>query len=147
MSTMDNASAKLAIALQLRDLDELEALGTVDKFVIRLQRQQLEIDSGFDAVAFEASRRLALSMAKAVEDDSALLTRSTRLPPIDNATFDRLALLNHAPLPSSNSDDLALQPKNAEGTLPLKAKSRKRARSVTPEDGPSSEHFHKEGPG
>lgn len=35
------ASAKLAIALQLRDLDDLEA---VDKVVVRLQRQQLEID-------------------------------------------------------------------------------------------------------
>ena len=94
---MDNASAQLAIALQLRDLDELEASGTVDNLVIRLQRQQLESDSGFDAITFEASRRLAVSMAKAVEDDSALLARSTILPQIDDATFDSLALLNHSP--------------------------------------------------
>lgn len=54
MSTMDNASAKLAVALQVHDLDALETLGTVDKAVIRIQRQQLEVDCGFDAVTFEA---------------------------------------------------------------------------------------------
>ena len=94
-STMDNASAQLAIALRLR---ELEASGTVDKIIIRLQRQQLEIDSGFDAVTFEASRRLALSMAKAVKEDSVLLAQSTLSPQIDDATFHHLAPLNH-PLP------------------------------------------------
>ena len=137
MSTMDNASAQLAIALQLHDLDELEGSGAVDTFVIRLQRQQLEVDLGFDAVSFEASRRLALSMAKAVGDDSALLAQSTRLPRIDNATFDRLALLNHPPPASSGVDELALQPKNAEGTLSSKAESQKRVRSLIPKDGPS----------
>ncbi|KAF6221548.1 hypothetical protein HO133_002404 [Letharia lupina] len=134
---MDNASAQLAIALQLHDLDELEVSGTADKLVIRLQRQQLEIDSGFDAVTFEASRRLALSMAKAVEDDSALLARSTPLPQIDDTTFDRLALLNHAPSTVSNHSKLA--PANsANQTLPSKATSQKRARSLTPEGDPSS---------
>lgn len=103
VSTVDNSSAQLAIALQLSDLDALEALGTVDKAVIRIQRQQLEIDSGFDAVTFEASRRLALSMAKAVEDDSALLAQSGQSPRIDNTTFDRLALLNRSP-PTSSDD-------------------------------------------
>lgn len=127
MSTMDNASAQLAIALQLHDLDELEVSGTADKLVIRLQRQQLEIDSGFDAVTFEASRRLALSMAKAVEDDSALLARSTPLPQIDDTTFDRLALLNHAPPTVSNQSKLA-PAKSANQTLPSKATSQKRAR-------------------
>lgn len=137
MSTMDNASAQLAIALQLHDLDELEVSGTADKLVIRLQRQQLEIDSGFDAVTFEASRRLALSMAKAVEDDSALLARSAPLPQIDDTTFDRLALLNHAPSTVSNHSKLA--PANsANQTLPSKATSQKRARSLTPEGDPSS---------
>lgn len=130
---MDNASARLAIALQLRDLDELEASGTVDKLVIRLQRQQLEIDSGFDAVTFEASRRLAVSMARAVEDDSALLARSTPLPQIDDATFDRLALLNHPPSTTSNHVAPAPQPKSENQRLPLTAESRKRVRSLTPE--------------
>ena len=120
MSTIDNESAKLAIALQLHDLDELEASGTVDGFVVRLQRQQLEIDSRFDAVTFEAGRRLALSMAKAVGDDSVLLNRLTRSPQIDNATFDRLASLNK---PAS---------------MPSTARTLKRARSPTPEDEPSS---------
>ena len=138
MSTMDNASAQLAIALQLRDLNELEVSGTVDNFVIRLQRQQLEIDSGFDAVTFEASRRLALSMAKAVQDDSVLLNQLTRSPQIDKATFDRLALLNN---PSSMSSSLVKpvpQLMCTERQLPSTARTLKRARSPTPEDEPSS---------
>ena len=138
MSTMDNESAKLAIALQLHDLDELEVLGTVDKFVVRLQRQQLEIDSGFDAVTFEASRRLALSMAKAVKDDSVLLNQLTRSPQIDRATFDRLALLNNPPLMSSSLVRPVPQLMCTEGTLSSTARTLKRARSPTSEDEPSS---------
>ena len=138
MSTMDNASAQLAIALQLRDLDELETRGAVDKLVIRLQRQQLEVDSGFDAVTFEASRRLALSMAKAVEDDSALLARSTRLPQIDNATFNRLALLNHSPSTSPNTNEPAPQPKGTEQKELQKTEANKRASPLRSEGGPSS---------
>ena len=126
MSIIDNASAQLAIALQLRDLDELEASGTVDRLFIRMQRHQLEIDSGFDAVAFEASRRLAVSMAKAVEDDSTLLAPSMRLPQIDDATFNRLALLNHEPSTVSKRTEF----KSSEQALP------KRKRSLTPEDEP-----------
>ena len=138
MSTMDNASAQLAIALQLRDLDELEASGTVDKLVIRLQRQQLEIDSGFDAITFEASRRLAISMAKAVEDDSALLARSTILRQIDDATFDRLAPLNH-PLPTASKPmEPKTQRKSTDQQFPSTTEGRKRARSRTPEPEPSS---------
>ncbi len=131
---MDNASAQLAIALQLRDLDELEASGTVEKYVIHIQRQQLEIDSGFDTVSFEASRRLALSMAKAVEDDSLLLSRSTRLPQIDDATYNRLASLNHLPLVPSNLLEPALQPGCTKSTSPSVGKRKKRTRSVTPEE-------------
>ena len=138
MSTMDNASAKLAIALQLHDLDELEVSGAVDGFVVRLQRQQLEIDSGFDAVTFEASRRLALSMAKAVEDDSGLLNRLTRSTQIDKATFDRLALLNSPPSMSSSLVEPVPQLTCTERTLPSTARTLKRARSPTPEDEPSS---------
>ena len=115
MSTMDNASAQLAIALQLQDLNELEVSGAVDKFVIRLQRQQLEIDSGFDAVTFEASRRLALSMAKAVKDDSVILNQLTRSRQIDRATFDRLALLNRSSPTLSNAK--APQPKSTNKRL------------------------------
>lgn len=118
-STMDNASAQLAIALQLHDLDELEASGTVDKLAIRLQRQQLKIDSGFDAVTFEVSRRLAVSMAKAVEGDSGLLARSMPLPQIDDKTFTRLALLNHEFLLVSNG----IEPKSTEQTTPKRTKS------------------------
>ena len=133
---MDNASAQLAIALQLRDLDELEASSTVDIHVIRIQRQQLEIDSGFDAVAFEATRRLAISMAKAVEDDSLLLSQSTRLPQIDDATFDRLASLNHLPLVQSSRLEPAPRPDctGSSSTSPSVGKSKKRTRSVTPEE-------------
>lgn len=134
---MDNASAQLAIALQLHDLDALEALGTVDKTVIRIQRQQLEIDSGFDAVTFETSRRLALSMAKAVEDDSALLAQSGHLPRIDKATFDRLALLNRLPPTSSDDIEPVSQLKCTERVLASTAGSLKRARSPTPEAEPS----------
>ena len=137
MSTMDNESAKLAIALQLHDLDELEAQGTVDKLVIRIQRQQLEVDSGFDAVTFEASRRLALSMAKAVEDDSVLLNQLTRSPQIDKATFDRLALLNNPTPISSSLVKPVPQLTCTERTLPSTARTLKRARSPTPEDEPS----------
>ena len=125
-STIDNASATLAIALQLRDLDELEASGViVDDVVIRLQRQQLEIDSAFDGVTFEASRRLAVSMARAVEDDGALLAQSRLLAPIDDVTFERLARLNR--LPSRASDRIEAAPQ-----------SHKRARSLTPEPESSS---------
>ena len=132
--TMDNASAQLAIALQLRDLDELEASGTIDKVVIRLQRQQLEIDSGFDAITFEASRRLAVSMAKAVEKDSSLLAQSTPLPTIDDATFSRLAVLNHPPLTASNTVESATQKKSTNNLLHSTAESRKRARSLSPDE-------------
>ena len=136
MSTMDNASAQLAIALQLHDLDELEASGTVDKLVIRIQRQQLEVDSGFDAVTFEASRRLALSMAKAVEDDSAVLARSARLPILDDATYDRLALLNRSTPTLSTSVEPAQQPRSNGQTFPPNAERQKRKRSPTPEELP-----------
>ena len=139
MSTMDNASAQLAIALQLQDLNELEASGTVDRFVIRLQRQQLENDFGFDAVTFEASRRLALSIAKAVDDDSALLARSFPLPQIDNATFDRLALLNHSPSTSSNAIGLAQQPESTEEGPSSKIEGNKRARPLMSGDETASE--------
>ena len=125
-STLDNASAQLAIALQLRDLDGLEASGTVDKFLIGLQRQQLEFDSGFDAVGFEASRRLARSMARAVDDDSALLARMEPSPRLDNATFHRLAMLNRAPITSSKRIEQS------------KAESQKRAKSPSPEQASSA---------
>ena len=134
MSTMDNASAQLAIALQLQDLNELEASRTVDRYVIRLQRQQLENDFGFDAVTFEASRRLALSMAKAVEDDSALLAQSAQLPQIDDATFDRLASLNHSPSTSSNANEPAPRPKRTAEGKASKTEGNKRARPLTSED-------------
>ena len=120
-STLDNASAQLAIALQLHDLDELEASGTVDKFLIGLQRQQLELDSGFDAVGFEASRRLARSMARAVDDDSALLARMEPSPRLDNATYHRLAMLNRESSTSSKRTEQS------------KARSQKRAKSPSPE--------------
>ena len=136
MSTMDNASAQLAIALQLHDLNELEAAGTVDAFVIRLQRQQLEIDSGFDAVTFEASRRLALSMAKAVQDDSVLLTQLAPSPQIDKATLDRLASWNKSPSTSSSSTRPPSQLICTERTLSSTVGSLKRARSLTPEREP-----------
>lgn len=102
---MDNQTATLAIALQLHDLDQLEQSEGLEKAVIDIQRQQLEIDSGFDNVAFEASRRLALSMAKAIEDDSAVLAENTRLPYLDNATFGRLAALNQPPRPPTDPID------------------------------------------
>lgn len=137
-STMDNASAHLAIALQLNDLDELEASGIVDKAVIALQREQLKIDSGFDAVTFEASRRLALSIAKAVEDDSTVIARSTRLPQIDDATFDHLARLNHPAPTALKSVEPSPQPKGTDPALPSMTKAQKRARSPTPDEEPSA---------
>ena len=76
---VDDASAQLAIALQLHDLDELEASGTADKLVICLQREQLKIDAGFDASTFEA-----------------------------NATFNRLTPLNHQPLLTTRLSDMLL---------------------------------------
>ena len=124
-STLDNASAQLAIALQLHDLDELEASGTVDKVLIGLQRQQLEFDSGFDAVGFEASRRLARSMARAVDDDSALLARMEPSPRLDNAIYHRLAMLNRESSTSSKRIEQS------------RAESQKRAKSPTSEE-PSS---------
>ena len=126
VSTLDNASAQLAIALQLHDLDELEAAGTADKLLIGLQRQQLELDSGFDAVGFEASRRLARSIARAVDDDSALLAPMEPSPRLDNATYHRLAPLNRESSTSSNRIEQS------------KAESQKRARSLTPEKASSA---------
>ena len=125
-STLDNASAQLAIALQLHDLDELEASGTVDKLLIDLQRQQLEFDSGFDAIGFEASRRLARSIARAVDDDSTLLAPMQPSPRLDNTTYRRLAMLNREPSTSS---------KRIEHS---KAESQKRAKSPSPEEASSA---------
>ena len=125
-STLDNASAQLAIALQLHDLHELEASGTVDKFLIGLQRQQLELDSGFDAIGFEASRRLARSMARAVDDDSALLARMEPSPRLNNATYHRLVMLNR----ESSTPSKRIEQSRAE--------SQKRAKSRTPEEASSA---------
>ena len=125
-STLDDASAQLAIALQLHDLDELEASGTADKVVIGLQRQQLEFDSGFDAIGFEASRRLARSMARAVNDDSTLLARMEPSPRLDNATYHRLAMLNRESTTSSKRTEQS------------KAERQKRAKSPTPEEASSA---------
>lgn len=138
MSTLDNASAQLAIALQLRDLDELEASGTIDEVFIRLQRQQLEIDSGFDVVSFESSRRLALSMAKAVEEDSEVLRWSMGLPRIDDADFERLAPLNQLPTTASEGIESVSQLRSIDQTVHSTTGSRKRARSMTPEHESSS---------
>lgn len=138
MATIDNASAELAIALQLGDLDDLEASGNGDRVFIQLQRHQLVVDYKFDATIFEASRRLALSMAKAVEDDSALLAQSTRLSQIEYATFDRLALFNHSPPTSANAIESTPQPECTDSRLPMNSKSKKRKRSPTPEDRPPS---------
>lgn len=135
MSTMDDASAQLAIALQLHDLDELEASGTADKLVICLQREQLKIDAGFDASTFEASRRLALSIANAVNDDATLLAQSTPLPQIDNATFNRLTPLNHQPPTAMEPLERTMQTKISDQALPSIAKTQKRAR---PEEEPSA---------
>ena len=63
MSTMDNASAQLAIALQLQDLNELEARGAVDKLVIRLQRQQLEVEWLIPDSMRSLSRRVDVSLS------------------------------------------------------------------------------------
>ena len=125
-STLDNASAQLAITLQLHDLDELEASGTVEKVLIGLQRQQLEFDSGFDAIGFEASRRLARSMARAVDDDSALLARMEPPPRLDNATYLRLAMLNRESCTSTKRIEQS------------KAESQKRAKSPTREEASSA---------
>lgn len=94
---MDNASAALAIALQLKDLQDLESSGAIDKVLADFQRQQLQIDAGFNNVTFETSRRLAISMANAVKDDGPMIARTTTLPPIDDATYSRLACLNQLP--------------------------------------------------
>ena len=132
MSTLDNASAQLAIALQLHDLDELEASGTVDEHVIRLQRQQLEIDSGFDAVTFEASRRLAISMAKAVKEDGAILARSMCGSRIDDETFERLALLNHLPPVMAEGVERESEHQSSNAAPSFGRISNKRARSTSP---------------
>ena len=47
---LDSWSAALAIALRLRDLDELEAFGATDPAISQIQRTQLQIDAGFDTV-------------------------------------------------------------------------------------------------
>ena len=84
---LDNASVAFAIDLQLRDLDTLVASGEIDAAVAEVQRKQLQVDAGIDAVAFGATRRLAINMARAVEDDLALLARMTRSRQIDDATY------------------------------------------------------------
>lgn len=99
---MDNQSARLIIAIQLRDLDQLEEVGGLDKAVIAIQREQLKTDATTDHLALEASRRLASSMAKAIKEDSALLCQTTMSPQIDDATFQRLAALNQLPAPSAD---------------------------------------------
>ncbi|KAF6220852.1 hypothetical protein HO133_002532 [Letharia lupina] len=66
-------------------------------------------------------------MAKAVEDDAALLATSTPLPLIDDATFARLALLCHAPPTALNSLEPASQPQYTNPTLPMIAEGQKRA--------------------
>ena len=98
---LDNWSAALAIALHLRDLDELEASGAIDPAISQIQRTQLQIDAGFDTVTFQASRRLAMSMARAFDQDFATLARMTRLRPVDDETYSRLFAVNH-PVPATS---------------------------------------------
>ena len=59
MMDLDSWSAALAIALRLRDLDELEASGAIDPAISQIQRTQLQIDAGFDTVTFQARLRHA----------------------------------------------------------------------------------------
>lgn len=158
---MDNASAALAIALQLRDLDDLEANGSITKEIADIQRQQLRLDAGFDSVLFEASRRLATSMAKAVEMDGPMIARTTRTPQIDDETYGRLSALNGPPPPPPYSihhpqRDIGArppsQPERSKTPVPnhtataeaTNAESRKRVRSPTPEKEESSTADHLE---
>lgn len=159
---MDNDSARLIIALQKEDLAQLEALGNFDKAVIDAQREQLEIDSRFDNVAFESSRRLAISMSRAVQEDSAVLARTTRVRQPDDASFQRFAALNQ--IPPTPTDEVCstldlTQVRTSDSSLtlqpPLHAMSDnghdpntglKRKRAVTEEDdhdsGPALKRKH-----
>ena len=74
-------------------------------------------------------------MAKAVQDDSALLARSTRLPQIDDATFNRLALLNRSSPASANANAPAPQTKSTNEGL----YSDRKGNTLTPEDEAASE--------
>ena len=60
-------------------------------------------------------------MARAVDDDSAILARMEPSPRLDNATYHRLAMLNREPSTSSKRTEQS------------KARSQKRAKSPSPE--------------
>ena len=94
---MDNATAEAIIAIQLKDLDDLEASGGISNEIADYQRHQLQVDAQFDQVAFDASQRLAISIAKVVEKDSDLLASTTETEPLDDAIFARLSALNKLP--------------------------------------------------
>lgn len=142
---MDNPSAILIIALQLRDLDELEELGALDKNVIEHQRRQLERDSRFDYAAFESSRRLATSMAKAIEEDSDALARTTVLSPLDDATFHRLAALNQPPPASIKPIKLTPTPTQTISPNSIRA-SQAVLDSVSPEQDERAPRLHRKRP-
>ncbi len=105
------------------------------------QRQQLQIDARFDNNTFEASRRLAMSIARAIETDSRLVERTSRLPRIDDATYERSAPLNQLPAaPTSRIHACPNQPLAASApgifTLPdlSNLTNAKRARSSSSAD-------------
>ena len=96
---MDNASASQAIAIKLDDLHEAESNGEISPEIAEIQRQQLYLDTDFDFELFQSSKRMAISMAKAVEDDGQFIARTSRQPQIDDVMYARLAKLNRLPDP------------------------------------------------
>ena len=103
---MDNVTPVAIIAIQLQDLDELEASGDISTELANYQRDQLQSDALFDQASFDASLRLATSMAKAVEQDSDLLASMSTTGSLDDATFATLATLNRLPMASAPSPEL-----------------------------------------
>ena len=134
----DNASGRLAIELQIQDLDNLVASRQLDNSqqmdatVAETQRQELHFSLAQYDPTFQADRRLAASIANAVEQDASIISRVTHDPPMDDDTYHRLAALNQSP--SLVTEDFKRSPKPNVSTdicTPIIA-SRKRARSSSP---------------
>lgn len=91
---MGNQSCRYTVALPQDDLNGLEAIGKLDKAITDAEHQQPKTDPAVDIVASEASLQLAMNITKAVEEDSAMLARTTWIPELVDRTHGAFATLN-----------------------------------------------------
>ena len=100
---MDRISAIAAIELQLHDLKDLEASGHADQHVLAMQRRELET-----AATILRDSSMAASLAKACQQDAAMLPYNASSPRPGSADHARLSAYNEpAVISVPNPDPIA----------------------------------------